>query len=440
MSPPSDNDAMLITSPQDPERLRELASRIGERLSTRTDEISESMSAAIEGAVGELDDDDARASLHASVRNNVEVIVHLLARSQAPHDLPPVPEAVRYAVELARTEVPSASLRRAYHVGSDNLLAHIFDGVREIDCESHEQLPLFHHLAGWLYQYVDEITRTVMSAYDDEVQSSRSRAARSVNTVVNGALSGEFTGLATFASTTGYRLDQLHLGARVWIDDYGSARDQERVLTSVVSHLTEELHVGSTPLTVFTDRATAEVWFGWARRRPPLHTSSIAPVVTSVPRARIAFGAPAAGIDGFRTTRAQAARAATIARVSTAPAAHVVSYADDGIPIVARLAEDLPATRRWVGEVLGPLARDTADAARQRETIRVFLESAENYSDTAARLLLHRNTVKYRLTKAEDELGRAPGERRMDTQLALTTCHLLGGAVLTPTTATGAGA
>jgi len=198
---------------------------------------------------------------------------------------------------------------------------------------------------------------------------------------------------------------------------------------------------GAAPATrELLDRATAEVWFGWARRRPPLHTSSIAPVVTSVPRARIAFGAPAAGIDGFRTTRAQAARAATIARVSTAPAAHVVSYADDGIPIVARLAEDLPATRRWVGEVLGPLARDTADAARQRETIRVFLESAENYSDTAARLLLHRNTVKYRLTKAEDELGRAPGERRMDTQLALTTCHLLGGAVLTPTTATGAGA
>lgn len=431
---------MLITSPQDPERLRELASRIGRHLSRRTDEISESMSAAIEGAAGELDDDDARESLHSSVRNNVEVIVHLLARSQEPHDLPPVPEAVRYAVELARADVPSASLRRAYHVGSDNLLAHIFDRVQEVDCEPHEQLPLYHHLAGWLYQYVDEITRTVMAAYDAEVQSSRNRAARSINTLVSGTLSGDFTDPATFKSTTGYRLDQLHLGCRVWIDDYSSTRDQERLLSTVVSHLTEELGVGSTPLTVFTDRATAEVWFGWARRRPPLHTSSITPVLTSVPRARIAFGTPTAGIEGFRTTRAQAARAATIAQVSTAPVAHVVSYADDGVPIVARLAEDLPATRRWVGEVLGPLARDTEDAARQRETIRVFLESAENYSDTAARLLLHRDTVKYRLTKAEDELGRAPGARRMDTQLALTTCHLLGSAVLAPTGAPGQGA
>ena len=82
--------------------------------------------------------------------------------------------------------------------------------------------------------------------------------------------------------------------------------------------------------------------------------------------------------------------------------------------------------------MLGSLARDTEDAARKRETMRIFLESAENYSDTATRLHLHRNTVKYRLTKAEEELGRPPGDRRINTQLALTACHLLGETVLAP--------
>jgi DNA-binding PucR family transcriptional regulator len=188
--------------------------------------------------------------------------------------------------------------------------------------------------------------------------------------------------------------------------------------------------VAQPPLTVVTDRATAEVWFGWDRRRPSPRPSIVAPIAAATPHARISFGAPAAGVKGFRRTHDQAARAATVARVSTSSHAHVVSYADDGIPVIARLVEDLPATRRWVCEVLGTLARDTDDAARQRDTMRVFLECAQNYSDTAARLLLHRNTVRYRLTKAEEELGRPPGGRRMETHLALATCHMLGDAVL----------
>lgn len=269
-------------------------------------------------------------------------------------------------------------------------------------------------------------------AHEEEVQSSHSRAARSINSLVAAVLSGEDTDPAAFESTTGYRLDQVHLGCRVWIDDFGSARDQERLLSNVVASLTSELAVSQTPLTVVTDRAAVEVWFGWDRRRRPPLPSALAPIAAATPRARIALGAPAAGVDGFRTTRAQAAQAAVVARHSTSGSAHVVSYASDGIPVIARLASDLPATRVWVREVLGELAEDTAEAARQRETVRVFLETAENYTETATRLLLHRNSVKYRLTKAEGALGRELGQRRLDTHLALTTCAVLGDAVLSP--------
>jgi DNA-binding PucR family transcriptional regulator len=165
----------------------------------------------------------------------------------------------------------------------------------------------------------------------------------------------------------------------------------------------------------------------------------LAPIAAATPAARISFGAPGAGVEGFRTTRTQAALVGTIAQVSTGDEARVVSYADDGIPVIARLAEDLASTRRWIREVLGDLARDTDDAARQRETVRVFLDSAENYSETASRLLLHRNTVRYRLTKAEHELGREPGARRLDTHLALTLCHVLGSVVLIADDGTPAG-
>lgn len=425
---------MLSTTPQNPERLRELTRRIGARLSTRTAAVSDSMTGAIEDAIGELDDDTMRSALHASVTNNVEVMFHLLSRSEDARDLPPLPAATRYAVELARQDVSSAALRRAYHVGSDHLLARVFDQVQEIDCEPHEKLQLYHHLAGWVFQYVDEVTRTVITAHEDEVRSSHNRAARSINALVNRVLTGEDIEAGEFEAVTGYRLNQVHIGCRVWIDGFGAVDDQARVLTEVVGDLGRKLRVARAPLLVMTGRATAEVWFGMENRDSPAQPRTAAPVAAAAHGVRIAFGAPCEGLEGFRTTCVQAVQAAAVAQVSTTGNAHVVSYSDDGIPVIARLAGDTATTRRWIHEVLGELAEDTAEAARQRETVRVFLETAENYSETASRLMLHRNTVKYRLTKAERSLGRSPGDRRLDTQLALATCHVLGSVVLVPDT------
>ncbi|MDV7999628.1 helix-turn-helix domain-containing protein [Rhodococcus sp. IEGM 1408] len=423
---------MLSTSPQDPERLDELTRQIGLRLSTRTAAVSDGMTEAIEKAIGELDDEGMRAALHASVSNNVEVIIDLLSHTRPAHDLPPLPAATRYAVELARQDVSSAPLRRAYHVGSDALLAHVFDQVQEIDCEPHEKLQLYHHLAGWMFQYVDEITRTVIAAHEEEVRSSHNRAARSINASINRVLTGEAIDPDEFERVTGYQLNQVHLGCRVWIDDFGTVPDQARLLTDAVTLLAEELDLSHDPLMVVTGRATAEVWFGMDGRRSPVEAHIAAPVAAAIPGARIAFGAPSPGLEGFRVTRVQAEQAAAVAQVSTTGDARSVSYSDDGIPVIARLAEDLGTTRRWVHEVLGELACDTAHAARQRETVRVFLETADSYTETASRLLLHRNSVKYRLTKAESELGRPMKERRLDTQLALATCRVLGSVVLSP--------
>lgn len=205
----------LSTSPQDPERLAELTQLIGVRLRHNVDTVAAGMTAAIEGAVGELDDPEMRASLHASVANNVEVIVDLLAHTKEASDLPPLPHAHRYAEELALQDVPEAALRRAYHVGSNHLLAHVFDQVQEIGCGTHEMLQLYHHLAGWLYRYVDEITRSVILTYQDAKQSSYERAARTINSYVNRLLAGEELPPREFEAATGYEREQTHVGCRV---------------------------------------------------------------------------------------------------------------------------------------------------------------------------------------------------------------------------------
>ena len=53
-------------------------------------------------------------------------------------------------------------------------------------------------------------------------------------------------------------------------------------------------------------------------------------------------------------------------------------------------------------------------ATRLRETVRAYLAAGESQVATAQRLFIHEKTVKYRLTQAEELLGRKIGERRSE--------------------------
>ena len=51
---------------------------------------------------------------------------------------------------------------------------------------------------------------------------------------------------------------------------------------------------------------------------------------------------------------------------------------------------------------------------------------------TAERLTLHKNTVQYRVRKAEESIGGPAGQDRLRVELALLACHWLGPSVLRP--------
>jgi DNA-binding PucR family transcriptional regulator len=65
----------------------------------------------------------------------------------------------------------------------------------------------------------------------------------------------------------------------------------------------------------------------------------------------------------------------------------------------------------------------------------IFLRSGGSYKTTAEQLMLHKNTVQYRIRKAEESLGRPVGDSRHDVELALLASHWLGSAVLRPAAA-----
>ena len=69
------------------------------------------------------------------------------------------------------------------------------------------------------------------------------------------------------------------------------------------------------------------------------------------------------------------------------------------------LSRCLERARAFVLSSLGPLAQTGPRSAELRETLATYIDSGGSISDTAQRLHLHRNSVKYRLNQLEEAIG-----------------------------------
>ena len=93
---------------------------------------------------------------------------------------------------------------------------------------------------------------------------------------------------------------------------------------------------------------------------------------------------------------------------------------------VSDLVDRLPEVSAWAQRVLDGLMGDDDSSARLRDTLLTFLDAQGSYTDAAARMHVHKNTVHYRIRKAEEILGRSVAHNRLETELALTICAQLG--------------
>jgi hypothetical protein len=405
-----------------------LTALVGNGLQRRYDEINASMNKAIEEAIADLGDPELSDMLHASVEGNIATILQMLR-----HDIPldhiqPITAATEYAIRLAQRSVPASSLRRAYHFGSDDLLAQMFEEVRQIDVDPETRLRLLHHLAGWTHSYVDWITRIVLAAYEDERRQVEERSATIAASLVRAVLDDNAGAQHGFTERTGYRLDQHHVGAVVWMAAANPGVDHNDALRSLTVDLAR---ASGSPPPLFTavDRSTGWVWFGRGGERSDLTSSSVEAVLAEHPGARIALGRPGRGIAGFRMSHRQAGAAREVASVGRT-GQQVIAHGDHAVAVVSMLLHDIDALAAWVADVLGPLAADTEPAARLRETLLAFLVSGGSYQATAERQLLHRNTVKYRVGRAIEMRGRGLEEDRLEVELALEVIRLLGDVIV----------
>jgi DNA-binding PucR family transcriptional regulator len=279
------------------------------------------------------------------------------------------------------------------------------------------------------FRYIDRISERIITAYQHErdrwlLTHTAARAAR-----VRSLLAENRTDIDAAQQALGYPLRQHHLGVVSWIPEPTQGGRGLARLDRLSGCLAEATGAPGRPLFVPCDESVAWSWLPAGRGEDIAYEALAKTVEEQDPSARIAVGEPAAGVDGFRQTHRQALLAQDVATVASPPA-RATLFAT--VSAVALLLSDLEAARCWVWHVLGRLANDDEHSARLRETLHVFLAVGNSYAATADRLVLHRNTVQYRVRKATDAVGHPIQGHHADVELALRVCQVLGSAVLRP--------
>jgi hypothetical protein len=219
-----------------------------------------------------------------------------------------------------------------------------------------------------------------------------------------------------------------------WVGDASGTADELTRLERAVGHVAVQAACAGDPVFLPRDESSAWAWLPLGIR--DRFDSAEASTASVSPDIHFAFGDPAKGPAGFCLTYLQAIAAESVALAAGSRGPRVLTFAE--VAPVAMMLGSADLLRGWVRSTLAGLAADDEHHARLRETLLVFLRSGGSYKATAERLLLHKNTVQYRIRKAEESLGRAVAENRHDVELALQVSYWLGAAVLRPGAATGA--
>jgi sugar diacid utilization regulator len=366
--------------------------------------------------------------LDASVAANVSTALGVFEQVIDEAEMEAPAAAVEYARRLAQRGIPISALLRSYRLGQAGFQQRMIAQIATQAAEIATIVEASIRLSDVTFGYIDTISEKVVAAH----QAERERWLRNRGAVrsarVMSILADGTADIDEAEKVLGYPLRQFHRAAVVWNDDHTGQQDQLSRLERVVTKLAEHYGSERAPLIIAPDESTIWAWL------PMTEAASIRRDIAKLApseRVWIALGDPAPGVDGFRLSHRQARQAQIVAMSAGAAHRGAITESRTAGP-VALMCTDLEAVRAWVATVLGPLAVDDEANERLRETVWSFLSSNGSYTAAAQELMLHKNTVQYRIRKAEQARGRPLSDGRLDVEVALLAATLLGAAVLQP--------
>lgn len=424
-------DPDLAAQPTDEElrhRVQSVVTAMNDQLGPLTTSMRDLLSTRIE----ELQGDTAIIDLlESSIVGNVENILQSLQHWIPVEHIEPPSAAYEYARRLAQRGVPVNALVRAYRIGQQHLLEAAYaECVRQYRDPS-AQAATYQAIVTVTFDYIDWISQRVVTIYEAEHEQWRDERNSARDGRVQDLINGTVTDIDAAESVIGYRLRVHHLGVVLWVYETGARQDQLTRFNRTATSLAEGLGTGRGPLVIPRDRASAWAWIPVAEGFD-LDLTVVRRLLDNggPPLPMVAFGTTRSGLAGFRQTHLEAVKAQQVSMIRDDPTHPVTGFHEPGLSVAALLGRDLDETRRWVHETLGDLASAGEQQARLRETLLLFFGHGSSYTATAEAMVMHKNSVKYRIASAEKILGRSIGDDPQGIELALTACHWLGAAVM----------
>ncbi|MHA5048126.1 PucR family transcriptional regulator [Streptomyces sp. SD15] len=286
-----------------------------------------------------------------------------------------------------------------------------------------ERAEQFRRVSELLFGFVDEFSSRMTAEYLAEHDRWLTSGAAAREETVRLILGGQPVRQEDASELLAYRLEGRHLAVIAWCDS--PTADAAGDLQRAAAELLHRRGCTST-LVIPTGRTTVWAW-GEPHAAPPTGTPGELPYQEGI---RFACGSVRHGLPGFRQSHEDAQHTVRVMQLNPGSTGSVVDYPDVGL--AALVSADLPALRRFVSDELGALAADSRHAGQLRRTLRLYLRNERSLTVAAAQLHVARNTVTYRVKRAQELLGHDLTDRLPELMTALEAAQTLGPAVLRP--------
>ncbi|GCE43448.1 hypothetical protein CJ179_29160 [Rhodococcus sp. ACS1] len=422
------DSALSETADRSAERNNRVIREIADRVIPHQAEFAEGLLASIiTDMPSVVPDREYRDMLRVSVIENTMVLLDALRANVDPVSISPPPGAVTYARGLARRGVSLADLLRIYRVGQaqfTGICLDVADGLDEAN-----DLRAVKTVIDTVATYLDHVCECITVDFEEERERWIHSRSGLKQHWISRLLAGTVADTAEAQRAIGYPLSGTHLAVDAWIiADRAQVTASVEVLDRFHDLLTTAAARAST-VSVHTDEAAMTIWVSLREPERNLIARLKALLDADPLPVQVATGLPGDGVDGFRCSYDQAARVRKLAESARPGPPQILTFAD--VAPVAMMTGDVAELRYFVGATLGPLSADTERAHELRETLRVYLACNRSPAAASERMMLHRNTVTYRVQQASEELGGTPeGVDQFTVSAALEVCRWYGSSVL----------
>lgn len=331
---------------------------------------------------------------------------------------PATPEALEGVVDFVRRGIGLDAVLRGVRLGHAEMARGFLEGCERL-APPDDRLSEAKRISDELFDYIDAFSGSMSEHYvQEQVRWSTSELAARRDLVMS-LLKDTHADADRISRRLGFTLGAWHIAFVLWTDTTGADADTaelQRAVGSLLQHLPVRQHL-VLPVSAGT------VW-AWASGDAVLTERLRAATPDFPPHLHLSVGRAGRGVAGFRRSHLHAVAAATLAQ-STRSVGSTTFY--DDVELLSLLLHDRERATEFAVRSLGPLWTEAAQHAHLRTTLRVYLEEQGSTLAASRKLHVARNTVTYRVQRAEAAMQRTVEGRTQEVHAALVIARALLG-------------